>query len=167
MIPATSPPTGQRRPDVVSGSCPSNLPILPKKHVFFDGKDEGESVTSIKSTDGTITKSRSNPLLRSWRLAEVAQDVCHRGRLTIGTRLTTAIQRRGTKRPGCSTGQERTPPVHSRQPRTSAQNGSGMARVLARARRRRNVCVSSKKRPPISPAKTTNFARPPPPASSG
>ena len=45
--------------------------------------------------------------------------------------------------------------------RAQVRNGSGMERVFALARRRTNVPVSSKKRPPISPASTTSLARPP------
>ena len=42
---------------------------------------------------------------------------------------------------------------------TTAERESTMARTFALARRRMKVCASSEKRPPISPASTTNYAR--------
>ena len=48
-----------------------------------------------------------------------------------------------------------------------ARSGFGVGRVLAPAKSLRKVCVSSEKRPPVSPATTTSLARPLPPTSSG
>ena len=47
--------------------------------------------------------------------------------------------------------------------RARARNTFGVDRVLVPARSLRKVCVSSEKRPPVSPATTTSLARPLPP----
>ena len=51
-------------------------------------------------------------------------------------------------------------PSASSVPRARARNTFGVDRVLAPARSLRKVCVSSEKRPPVSPATTTSLARP-------
>ena len=137
------------------------------KIFFLHGIKWGEH-SQIKSLPAEPTSSvASDPWWRSLRLGEVTQTrllqgVPHHRTLAAHDAPTTR-----KRRPGCCASQERTPICASKTDALWFSKVQGWRGVLALASRRMNVCVSTEKRPPISPARTTSFARPLPPELTG